>query len=248
MRRLFFLLILAALLAGVIALNRVVTQLNYIVPPDEGALLYAAGFDSFDDEWEQYTGRGLDAQIADGVLRVQVDDVESSVFVPARPHFADFELTVDTVALDGPENNSYGVIFRAQDTTTYYYFLISSDGYYQVQRVIDGVSVLLSNWIPSDAINVGIGEPNRVRVVGAEDRFRFYVNDTPLELCIPDDPDATSTFVGGACIDGTMTPELTDAEIRTGQLGVTVRTLNEPGVVVAFDDFVVMGPPCACGE
>lgn len=244
MRRVFMLAALAAALAALISLNRLAADWHYVVPAEPGALLYAAAFDGLEDEWERYEGR-LSAAIADGRLRLTVGDFESGPYSAARPHFGDFDLRVEATAVDGPLDNGFGVIFRLQDRQNYYLFLISSDGYYKVERVRGGVSRELSTWIESPLVRQGLGERNYVRVVGRGDQFAFFVNGEPVALCIPDDPEARSTYVQGACIGGSMQQTLTDAAIPHGRLGVVASSFGASGVVVDFDNVLVYGPQAA---
>ena len=84
---------------------------------DSGELLYAAGFDGFTDEWQQYEGR-TSAQITDGILRIS-NNSDRPVYSAAAPIFADFDVAVTTRAVEGElENEGYGIIFRLQEQTT----------------------------------------------------------------------------------------------------------------------------------
>jgi hypothetical protein len=87
---------------------------------------------------------------------------------------------------------------------------------------------------------------NRLRVSATGDRFRFWINDQPVTLCIPDDPNAESTInpLNGECMDGAMLETLTDATIPNGQVGVTARSTptGGEGVVAAFDNLLIYAP------
>jgi hypothetical protein len=244
-RRVGWLLLLILLVAAAVFGSRALTDWRYIVPDAPGTLLYATGFDGDDSnrDWEQAAGR-LSAEISDGVMRLDVGTAGDGVVAPLRWYFTNFDLHVQMTAVEGPENNSYGVAFRQRDLNNYYYFLISSDGYYQVNRVVNNVTKELSTWIASDVIQQGVGETNQIRVVGRGDQFQFYINDQLVELCIPDDPEAKSTYTG-ECMAGQMLTTLTDSTHVYGRLGLTVITLDEPDVVVDFDQVVVYSPTTA---
>lgn len=245
MRRILVVLLLAAVLAAFFFLNRALARWHYVVPAEPGELLYATTFDAFNDDWTQYEGR-LSAQVADGVLRLSVSEPVAFPYSAASPHFGNFDIRVQARAVEGPENNGYGIIFRQQDADNLYSFLISSDGYYQVSRIVNGVSREISLWIQSPHVNMGIGALNTLRVIGRGDQFRFFVNDQPLLLCIPNDPNAQSTYdwINDVCVDGQMLDTLVDSSIPSGRLGVAAMTVqgSEPGVVVEFDNVLVYGP------
>ncbi len=244
MRRYVIFLILLLILAATFQLSRMARGWHYIVPASPGALLYATAFDEGTADWEQDEGRVYSA-ITDGVMQLGVGIAGDGIYTAAAPYFGDFDLRVEAVALEGPEANGYGVIFRQRDRANYYTFFISSDGFYRVRRVADNTGKDLSAWNQSDVIVPGLGVVNHLRVVGVGGRFQFYINDTLIALCIPDDPDAQSTpLATGECLGGTWQTTLTDDVIAFGRIGVAaeVDVNAEPGVVVAFDNVLVYGP------
>lgn len=243
MRRILIVLVLLATLLGFILLNRALANWHYVLPAEPGAVLYVATFDAFNEDWGQYAGR-LSAVIVDSTLRLSVGEPVAGPYSVASPHFGDFDIRVQTRAVEGPEENGFGIVFREQDPNNFYYFLIGSDGYYQVNRILDGNVHVLSQWIEIPSINTGIDSVNTLRVVGQEDRFQFYVNDQQLLLCIPNDPNALSTYFNGTCVDGVMLDTLADTNFPTGRLGVIATTIqgSETGVVVDFDNVLVFGP------
>lgn len=256
MRRFLIILILALLCGAAYLANRLTAHLHYIVPVEAGKVAYIATFDDFKSDWALAEGR-LKVQILDtGVLRIEVGDIDKLPFSEARPYFADFDLRAQMTAVDGPEGNGFGLIFRLQNKDNvapsdddFYLFEISSDGYYRVLRSLydpaKGISIQknLSTWIPSDVINQHIGATNFLRVIARGDQFQFFINNQQMQLCIPDDPNAESTFpVTGECVGGKMLDTLVDSSIANGQLGVAAQSLDEQGVVVDFDNIVVYGP------
>ncbi len=253
MRRLGFLLILVAALVITFALSRLTTGWHYVLPVEPGQVAYVATFDHLIEDWNQYGGR-LEAQVADGVMRLNVGDVGSGPFSTTRQHFADFDLRVQATPIEGPLNNGYGVIFRLRDSDntspgddSYYLFLISSDGYYEVKRVIGRDEKLLSAWIESPLVHQGIGATNWLRVVARGDQFQFFINEQPVQVCVPNNPEGESTYFMGECVEGAMQDTLTDSAITSGQLGVVALSIDEPGVVVEFDNFLVYGPETISG-
>ncbi len=243
MRNILMLISLVIVLAILRSLSEAAADWYYVVPVESGELAYAATFDAALDDWTLYGGR-LSAQAAAGVLKIGVDAPNSLPFSTSNLHFADFDLRILARPVAGPadDNNGYGVIFRAQDTANYYLFLISSDGYYQVVRSVAGEQKELSTWIESPLINPGVNVENWLRVIAVDDQFQFFINDEPVALCIPDDPDAISTYVAGTCRDGQMRTTLVDDTLADGQVGVIARTFDNVGVEVEFDNVLIYGP------
>ncbi len=242
MRRWLMLLALIIILALLVVLNRSAHNWIFTVPAAPGALIYVAAFEDYLDEWEPARGR-LSAEAVDGVMRVAVDTEDSSVFSPSLMYFSDFDLSVEATAVSGPVANGAGIVFRLRDPSNYYAFIVGSDGWYQVQRYANGTLRLLSTWIESPAVRVGIGETNVLRVMATGNRFQFYINGQRVLLCIPDDPNAQSTLEGETCKDGQMLDTLIDDSFSSGYLGlVGTSGFYEGGVVIEFDNLIVYGP------
>jgi hypothetical protein len=250
-RRLGLLLLFIALFVAAFTVNRLVANWHYVIPVEAGKVAYIATFDSFNEDWNLSEGQLKSQIVAPGLLRINVGNVDSLPFAEVKQHFGDFDLRVQATATEGPENNGYGVIFRLQnkdntspDDDSFYLFMISSDGYYQLVRSVEGQARELSTWIPSPVVNTGIGATNHLRIVAKGNQFQFYVNGQPVLLCIPDDPDARSTYnaITAECQDGKMLDTLDDPSIQAGQIGVAAQSFDVSGVVVEFDNLVVYGP------
>jgi hypothetical protein len=255
-RRFLLLLALIILFVVLFLLNRSVASWQHtVISATPGELMYVASFDGsgtdgFNGDWAQYGGRNS-AELSDGQMQVTVGELDSGIYSVAAPYFGDFDLRVEAQTLAGPIDNAYGVVFRLQnkdntspDDDSYYLFLVSADGYYRVVRVVDGgVPKLISDWIPSSLINLDLNAVNRLRVVARGDQFQFYINDQPVTLCIPNDPDALSTInpLTGDCMEGAMLDTLTDGSIANGQIGVSAQSTvsGGEGVVVGFDNLLI---------
>jgi hypothetical protein len=246
MRRPFiYLLILVALLALVYVLNSAAQSWRYVVQVPSGQVAYAAAFDGFEDEWTLNDGRN-NASISDGRLLLNVGESGQIFFAPTRYTFGDVDLMVETGALGGPTNNGYGVFFRMTDASNYYSFQISSDGFYRLVRRINDREFEISTWIRSDLIMTEFGALNRLRVRAVGSDFQFWINDQSAFLCIPNDPNADSTYAGGACIEGTMQASVYDPSFQVGRVALGAFTEQTQGedainVQVQFDNLVILG-------
>ena len=133
-------------------------------------------------------------------------------------------------------------IIEPASPASYYAFLISSDGYYSVWKTAHGRQQKLSAWIPSPQIKTGLRAENTIRVLGRGPQFQFFINEQPVMLCIPADPQALSTYANGECIEGTMQPALHDDSLAAGRLGVIARSMQAGGLTVQFDNIIVFSP------
>jgi hypothetical protein len=186
------------------------------VPPS----LYEDDFDDPNSGWDVYHENMTQAGYEDGAYRVAV--YRDAYFAWGNPDhvrdLADFEVEVDARLVEGPVNNSMGLLVRyAWGTKNFYWFQVSSDGFYSVDRLDAGEFTGLLGWEPSEAINQGVGATNHLRVVCRGSQFSFYVNGVHLG-------------------------DVTDATYASGGLGLGAGTFEEPDVVVHFDNFQVRAP------
>ena len=139
------------------------------------------------------------------------------------------------------------LIFEAGDESSYLAFLISSDGYYALMRADDRVQRRISDWIPSSHIRLGLGAENRIRAIGRDGFYTFFINGSEAALCLPDDPAAHSTYFDGDCLEGSMRTGYHAPEARIGQLGLMAQATatGGGGVLTQFDNFVVFQPRAA---
>lgn len=125
---------------------------------------------------------------------------------------------VDSIALEGPLDNGYGLmLFTDTELDDFYRFQISSDGYVLITYCEDGCEsstpLVDDGWFPSDTIEQGLGEWNELSVTAVDGVMEFYVN---------------GEFVGSTTYD----------DAPTGDVGFIMDTQSpEETVVIAFDDF-----------
>ena len=182
--------------------------------------IYEENFDDATSGWDVWEDDDTWADYVDGGYRVSIlrqDYVAWGTCSPAL-ELADFVVEVDARQVEGPLDNNFGVLVRYQaDGESFYWFEISGDGYYSVDLLQAGEWTTLVSWEMSDAIQQGVGNTNRLKVVCAGDRFSFFVNDTHLT-------------------------DVTDATFATGSIGLAAGTFDEEGVVIQFDNMKVYSP------
>lgn len=155
----------------------------------------------------------------DGAYRIFVNTINTDIWANPGLDFGDVRLQVEATKVGGNDNNDFGVICRYQNADNYYFFILSSDGYYGIGKVKDGVQQLIGvdAMPPSEAINQG-DATNHLQVDCIGPKLSLFANDEFLAQY--EDPDFTSGDVG--LIAGTS-PEA-------------------PGTDVFFDNFQVLKP------
>ncbi len=141
-------------------------------------------------------------------------------------------------------------IFARESGFDYLAFLISSDGYYSLWKAEASSTRQVSAWMPSNHISQGLGASNIIRAVARGSRYRFYINQRAVELCLPLEPSTASTYYGGECIDGELQLDYVDEAPAYGKIGLVAQSTatGGGGVVVRFDNLLVFSPGAADNE
>lgn len=165
--------------------------------------------------WKTVSEEAIKITQQDGALHFQIDDLDTLAWsVPKDKRFGDFVLDVDATQLDGPNDNSYGVIFRYQDDRNFYRADISGDGYFALFKYKDGRWTKLQDYLETLAVKQG-NATNHLQIVAKGNQFVFNVNGEPVK-----------TF--------------SDGDFPNGNVGVTAGTLfDNAGVRIAFDNLTV---------
>ena len=215
MRQIHLTLLLAALISLLVACGG--ARPDPDLPP---GTLYSHDFSEATGEWILESDLDANAAYHDGqlVLRVHSPNLIAWAELSER-EFDDFVLQIDSRQLGGPDDNSYGVLFRMRSPAAFYRFDISCDGYYEFSRRNDDPSnpwTTLTDWVASPAIEQGAGK-NRLKIVAQGAQFSFYVNDR-------------------------LVAEATDSAYRSGGIGLDAGSFSEGGVEVAFDNLIISQP------
>jgi hypothetical protein len=155
---------------------------------------------------------------SEGVYRIQAIGVEKLVWAGPDLTFTDAHFEVEATRVAGPEDDDFGLVCRAVDPANFYFFAISSDGYYGIGKVRDGVPELvgMAAMPPSEAIRQG-NDRNHLRAECVGENLSLYVN-------------------------GILLAVVQDAEFSAGETGLFVGTFETSGSEVHFDNFAVLQP------
>jgi hypothetical protein len=185
-------------------------------------VLYQDTFDADTGNWILESDLDASARFADGQLQSEI--TASNLIAWAElgdRQFGDFVLEVDATQLSGPDDNSYGVVFRVKNSNAYYSFDISGDGYYAVKRRDEAEGgrwtwIAAKDWLESSAIHQG-ASTNKIKIVVQGSHFAFYVNDQQIA-------------------------EADDNTYRSGAIGLNAGSFHEPGVRIGFDNLIISKP------
>ena len=183
-----------------------------------GAKIYYDDFSDPTSGWIQASSPSGKLNYDNGTYQMMVSSPNYDLWSVSGQAFRDVRVEVDATRLAGPDGNRFGLICRYRRPQDFYFFIVSSDGYYAVGKVSSGVQTLLGQDMMtySGAIVTGNG-PNHLRFDCAGQTLSGYAN-------------------------GQAVVTATDADFPNGDAGLITGTFDQPGVEVAFDNFVVYKP------
>ncbi|MBN1976260.1 MAG: serine/threonine protein kinase [Anaerolineae bacterium] len=185
---------------------------------DPALILLQDGFSDPDSGWEVSEEEGGSMGYREGVYFVRAEDKAFYYWGQAYVSFADVAIEVDATQVLGPANNNnfYGLGCRFQSSGEGYMFLISGDGYFAVYKKGPTEGVFLVEWTKSDVIRQG----------NATNHIRAICDGTYLALVV----------------NGELLAEAEDAAYDSGDLALTVSTVEDDPTEVHFDDLLVYVP------
>jgi len=213
-KRLTLLLLVAALLLnGCSSSGWSFDKLPWLEP---GEVIFQDDFSDQSTGWEKVNSPyELKGYSADGYL-ISVKTPNSRAWSVADLPLTDTEIQVQTQKMSGPEDTNFGLMCRYRNKDNFYSFLISSDGYYGIMKVENGVETLLGSdqFTYSEQINIG-NATNKIAVICIGNELSLSVNDHLLQT-------------------------VKDTSFTTGKVGMIVETRTEGNAAVIFSDFSVI--------
>lgn len=188
-------------------------------PHQTGDLLQVDDFGSRRINWRTWQKPGISsASYLKGGFVLVVESPNMDAITTNGVFFDNLDMKVTAGKIAGPDDNHYGLVCRYQDDSNYYSFLVTSDGYYGVLRVKDGIYQMLSSgsFEFSNAINQKDSE-NIIHAVCLQDLLVLNVNRQQLAM-------------------------VTDDSFTTGQVGLIAGTYADPNLAVKFDNFTITYP------
>jgi hypothetical protein len=183
-----------------------------------GTVFFSDDFSDPNSGWDTWTQNGSSVSYQDGTLRIFVNEPQFSFWSRPGKRYDDVSIQVDAARMGGPEDNDMGILCRYKNEENFYAFLISSDQYGGIVKVVEDEYVLLTGdslqYI--DAIKTG-GASNTIGAVCLGTSLTLYVN-------------------------GVKVASAEDSEFTTGEIGLSAGTYDIPGVDIAFDNFIATKP------
>ena len=182
-----------------------------------GTVLFKDDFSSPTSGWDRYKSAEGTMDYDGGAYRILVNALQVNFWSAPHKDFSDVRMEVDAGKIAGPDENRIGLICRYTDNQ-YYFFIISSDGYYGIGIFTTGQTALLGQSEMQSSNNIKTGTAiNHLRADCNGDTLTLYVNGSELA-------------------------QVSDPNLKHGDVGLLAGTFTHPGVDVIFDNFVATKP------
>jgi hypothetical protein len=185
---------------------------------EEPGVLFRDDFSNDNSGWDVYADEIATLDYVNDEYRIQVNEVQYDVWAYPGKSYTNVDITVEARKEAGPDDNNFGIICRAVSDNEFYMGLIASDGYYVIQKLVNGDYERLSGeyFDYSDDINQG-SATNTIRLTCIDDTITLYANGVELT-------------------------SVQDTQFSTGDVGLLAGTFETAGVEIRFDNFVVREP------
>jgi hypothetical protein len=184
-----------------------------------GAVLFQDDFSDTSSGWENQSDEQFGTvDYFDGYYRIEVQGDRNMIWAGPGLNFTDLRLEADMIKVIGTTDDLFGLVCRAADIENYYFFVISSDGYYGIGKMINGVQSLINadGMQPSEIISQG-KTINHLRADCIADRLELSIN-------------------------GQLVAQVNDNDLPSGDIGLIVGNLESQENVVLFDNLSTLKP------
>ncbi len=183
------------------------------------SVLFKDDFSDTKSDWDVYEDDRGAAGYQNGIYRILANEAQADFWAnPRGLTFKDVRVEVDALRTAGSKNNVFGILCRYQDSKNFYQLLVSSDGYYDISKVIDNLRIPLTGeqLLPSEVIPQDLGVLQlRADCIGGQ--LVLFVN-------------------------GTEIARAQDSDLPSGNVGLLAGAFEIPGTEIYFDNFMVRKP------
>jgi hypothetical protein len=190
-----------------------------VTPAPGQTILFEDDFSDPESGWDVYSDEDVTIGYKDGGYSITGNKTNWCFWSTIYRKLSDITIDVDAQKIAGSDGDEYGVMCRYKDEDNFYIFTIASNGYYASGKFIDGKwsSLGEQEWEFNDVIHTEAGS-NHLKLTCAYNNFTLEVN-------------------------GSVLVNVTDPDIRAGDVGLYVCAYDTPGVEVLFDNFIVSTSP-----
>ena len=191
-----------------------------ILPRSSGDVIYVDDFSTSNENWDTWDkpDESIISFFEDGLIMI-VSKPNLDIITTNKISYQDVLIQTTAKKRLGTNDNAYGIVCRYLNDRNYYGFLISSDGYYGIVKVVEGDYKLLSseNMEFYESIHQG-REENNISAKCEGDTLTLSIN-------------------------GVEKSSVIDEDLAAGKSGLITGSFSEADeTAVLFDNFLVTVP------
>ena len=152
---------------------------NVLVSSDPTAIAGIVSFDDFEKkslQWAPYGDRGANTSFIDGEFTLAVEAADWSAEAYSTDDFENLTLSADFRIVSVAPDALVGVACHTDDQFDQYLFLLSLDGSYAVQGIIEGEFVEFVPWTPGSGLYIEPDTVNHLQITCADGRLVWHLN------------------------------------------------------------------------
>jgi glucose/mannose transport system substrate-binding protein len=156
-----------------------------------GDVLYEDNFTNLDPSWGT---PGDILSVKDGKLALKPALNTTQSVLNQSNVFDDADIAVDVTLSSGDPIVPGGLIFWAKDYSNFYCFSVDANGSFKISHFVVDRWLSPVGWTKSEAINTGLGQTNKLRIVTKDRQATAYINDKEVVTINGQPPQ------GGGCV------------------------------------------------
>src|ERR1700731_3230341 len=156
-----------------------------------GEVLYEDNFTNLDPSWGT---PGEILSIKDGKLTLKPALNTTQSVLNQSNVFDDADIAVDVILSSGDPIMPGGLVFWAKDYSNFYCLSIDANGSFKISHFVTDRWLIPVGWTKSEAMNKGVGQTNKIRVVTKGRQATAYINDKEVVTINGQPPQ------GGGCV------------------------------------------------
>jgi TPR repeat protein len=168
-----------------------------ISPPESSTsrptkkILYEDDFSSLDPSWGIF---GDILSVKDGKLVLKPTVNTTQNVLNLFDIFNDADIQVEVALASGAPLVAGGLTFWAKDYADFYCLCIDANGSFKISHFVTNGWLIPVGWTKSEAINKGVGQVNKLRVVTKGAQMTAFINDKQVITITGQPP------LGGGCV------------------------------------------------
>jgi hypothetical protein len=183
-----------------------------------GSVLFQDEFSDPASGWDRVAEGDSRLDYSNGTYRFSIQRLDWYYISTPHMRFSDVDIRVQATNLAADGVSALGVICRYQDEGNFYLFTLTSDGYYGISKIEEGVEMLIGREVLASHPGINKGDATNYLIARCQgENLSMAINGTGLI-------------------------QVSDPTFSDGDVGLAGAVLDGTAAVLDFDNFSVLKP------